>query len=119
MVATDNAPYLLALRLAGRRATIVGGGAVAARRIPALLDSGADVVVVSPELSPPVAELAAGRQIRWIRRGYAHGDCARSWLVSACTSDPGVNPAVAQEGGGPGASRVRADDRAASWAWSP
>ncbi len=119
MVATDNAPYLLALRLAGRRATIVGGGAVAARRIPALLDSGADVVVVSPELSPPVAELAAGRQIRWIRRGYAHGDCAGSWLVSACTSDPDVNSAVAQEADVAGVWCVRADDTAASRAWTP
>src|SRR5258708_10803959 len=119
MVAPDTAPYLLARRLAGRRATIVGGGAVAARRIPALLDSGADVVVVSPELSPPVAELAAGRQIRWIRRGYAHGDCAGSWLVSACTSDPDVNSAVAQEADVAGVWCVRADDTAASLAWTP
>jgi histidine ammonia-lyase len=56
MVAGDAPPYLLALRLAGRRVTIIGGGSVAARRIPALLDSGADVVVVSPELTPMVAE---------------------------------------------------------------
>ena len=40
MTGTDPAPYLLALRLAGRRVTIIGGGVLAARRIPALLDSG-------------------------------------------------------------------------------
>ncbi len=117
MVATDNAPYLLALRLAGRRVTIIGGGAVAARRIPALLDSGADVVVVSPELSPPVAERVG--QIRWIRRGYARGDCAGSWLVGAWTSDPDVNLAVAQEADAAGIWCVRADDAAASRAWTP
>ena len=88
MAGTDHAPYLLALRLAGRRVTIIGGGAVAARRLPALLDSGADVVVISPELSPPLARLAAAGRIRWIRRGYAPGDCAGSWLVGAFTSDP-------------------------------
>jgi uroporphyrin-III C-methyltransferase/precorrin-2 dehydrogenase/sirohydrochlorin ferrochelatase len=117
MVATDNAPYLLALRLAGRRVTIIGGGAVAARRIPALLDSGADVVVVSPELSPPVAERVG--QIRWIRRCYARGDCAGSWLVGAWTSDPDVNSAVAQEADAAGIWCVRADDAAASRAWTP
>ena len=117
MVATDNAPYLLALRLAGRRVTIIGGGAVAARRVPALLDSGADVVVVSPELSPPLAGLAG--QIRWIRRGYTHGDCAGSWLVGAWTSDPDVNLAVAQEADAAGIWCVRADDAAASRAWTP
>ncbi len=117
MVATDDAPYLLALRLAGRRVTIVGGGAVAARRVPALLESGADVVVVSPELSPALAERIG--QIRWIRRGYARGDCAGSWLVGACTSDPDVNSAVAAEADAAGIWCVRADDAAASRAWTP
>jgi uroporphyrin-III C-methyltransferase/precorrin-2 dehydrogenase/sirohydrochlorin ferrochelatase len=118
MAATGDAPpYLLALRLAGRRVTIIGGGAVAARRIPALLDSGAEVVVVSPELTPMVAEREA--QIRWIRRGYAPGDCAGSWLVGAWTSDPDVNAAVAREADAAGIWCVRADDAAASRAWTP
>jgi uroporphyrin-III C-methyltransferase/precorrin-2 dehydrogenase/sirohydrochlorin ferrochelatase len=117
MVAGDAPPYLLALRLAGRRVTIIGGGAVAARRIPALLDSGADVVVVSPELTPMVAEREG--QIRWIRRGYAPGDCAGSWLVGAWTSDPDVNAAVAREADAAGIWCVRADDAAASRAWTP
>src|ERR1700733_12435181 len=119
MVGTDHSPYLLALRLAGRRVTIIGGGAVAARRIPALLDSGADVVVISPELSAPVAELAEAGRIRWTRRGYAPGDCTGSWLVSACASDPEVNSAVAAEADAAGIWCVRADDAAASRAWTP
>ena len=108
MGGTDHAPYLLALRLAGRRVTIIGGGVLAARRIPALLDSGADVVVISPELSPPVARLAEAGQIRWVTRGYAAGDCAGSWLVGAFTSDRVVNAAVAAEAG------VQAREAAAS-----
>jgi uroporphyrin-III C-methyltransferase / precorrin-2 dehydrogenase / sirohydrochlorin ferrochelatase len=131
MVAGDAPPYLLALRLAGRRVTIIGGGAVAARRIPALLDSGAEVVVVSPELTPMVAEHVSADpgerpprsapigQIRWIRRGYAPGDCAGSWLVGAWTSDPDVNAAVAREADAAGIWCVRADDAAASRAWTP
>jgi len=119
MVGTDHAPYLLGLRLAGRRVTIIGGGAVAARRIPAMLDSGADVVVISPQLGPPVAELAATGRVRWARRGYARGDCAGSWLIGAFASDPGVNSAVAEEADAAGIWCVRADDAAASRAWTP
>ena len=119
MAGTDPAPYLLALRLAGRRVTIIGGGAVAARRIPALLDSGAEVVVVSPEVSPAVAELAAAGRIGWARRGYAPGDCAGSWLVSACTSDPQINAAVAAEADAARIWCVRADDGTASRALTP
>jgi uroporphyrin-III C-methyltransferase / precorrin-2 dehydrogenase / sirohydrochlorin ferrochelatase len=119
MAGIDHAPYLLALRLAGRRVTIIGGGTVAARRVPALLDSGADVVVISLELSPRLAEFATAGQLRWTQRGYAPGDCAGAWLVGACTSDPDVNSAVADEADAAGIWCVRADDAAASRAWTP
>jgi len=115
----DHTPYLLALRLAGRRVTIIGGGRLAARRIPALLDSGAAVVVISPELDPAVADLAAAARISWIRRGYARGDCEGAWLVGAFTGDPGVNAEVAAEAETSGIWCVRADDAAASSAWTP
>jgi uroporphyrin-III C-methyltransferase / precorrin-2 dehydrogenase / sirohydrochlorin ferrochelatase len=119
MGGNDHAPYLLALRLAGRRVTIIGGGGVAARRIPGLLESGADVTVVSPELNPAVARLAADGRIRWTSRGYVPGDCAGSWLVGAYASDPEVNSAVAQEADAAGVWCVRADDAQASRAWTP
>jgi uroporphyrin-III C-methyltransferase / precorrin-2 dehydrogenase / sirohydrochlorin ferrochelatase len=119
MVATGDAPYLLALRLAGRRVTIIGGGAVAARRVPPLLESGAAVVVISPELNPALAELAAAGRIGWTRRRYSPGDCAGAWLVGACTGDPDVNSAVAQEAEAAGVWCVRADDAATSAAWTP
>ncbi len=41
MVAGTAAPYLLALRLDGRRVLVAGGGGVATRRVPGLLDAGA------------------------------------------------------------------------------
>jgi uroporphyrin-III C-methyltransferase / precorrin-2 dehydrogenase / sirohydrochlorin ferrochelatase len=119
MVATSDAPYLLALRLAGRRVTIIGGGAVAARRVPPLLESGAAVVVISPELSPALAKLAATGQLSWIQRGYSPGDCGGAWLVGAWTGDPDVNSAVAREADAAGIWCVRADDAAASAAWTP
>jgi uroporphyrin-III C-methyltransferase / precorrin-2 dehydrogenase / sirohydrochlorin ferrochelatase len=119
MGGTDHAPYLLALRLAGRRVTIIGGGGVAARRIPALLESGAEVTVVSPELNPVVARLADEGRIRWMSRGYVPGDCAGSWLVGAYASDPEVNSAVAREADAAGVWCVRADDAEASRAWTP
>jgi uroporphyrin-III C-methyltransferase / precorrin-2 dehydrogenase / sirohydrochlorin ferrochelatase len=119
MVATDHAPYLLALRLAGRRVTIIGGGAVAARRVPPLLESGAAVVVISPQLNLALAELAAAGRIGWTQRSYSPGDCAGAWLVGAFTGDPDVNSAVAQEADAAGIWCVRADDAAASRAWTP
>ena len=111
--------YLLGLRLGGRRVVVVGGGAVATRRIPALLDAGADVVLISPTVTASLEDLAASGRIRWEERAYADGDCADAWLVHACTDDPAVNAAVAAAGDQQHIWCVRADDAQASAAWTP
>ena len=112
-------PYLLGLRLEGRRVLVVGGGAVATRRIPALLDAGADVVLVSPAVTASLEDLAASGRIRWEPRDYADGDCADAWLVCACTDDAAVNAAVAAAADRQRTWYVRADDAQASAAWTP
>src|SRR5271154_2007375 len=112
-------PYLLGLRLDGRRVLVVGGGAVASRRVPALLDAGAAVELVSPQITPSLEDLAAAAKITWTRRPYQPGDCQDAWLVCACTDDPAVNRAVADEAEAERIWYVRADDRHQSAAWTP
>ncbi|MGH3319605.1 MAG: uroporphyrinogen-III C-methyltransferase [Streptosporangiaceae bacterium] len=111
-------PYLIGLRLAGRRVLVVGGGRVAQRRVPTLLDAGADVVLVAPDVTPALEDLAHGR-LRWERRSYRLGDCEGAWFVQACTDVPEVNAAVIGEAERVGVWGVRADDREASPAWTP
>jgi uroporphyrin-III C-methyltransferase/precorrin-2 dehydrogenase/sirohydrochlorin ferrochelatase len=111
--------YLLGLRLRGRQVLVVGGGAVAARRVPRLLATGADVLLVSPSATPALEELAAHGRIGWHRRQYSAGDCARSWLVIACTDREEVNAAVSAEAEAQRTWCVRADEAAASSAWTP
>jgi siroheme synthase (precorrin-2 oxidase/ferrochelatase) len=112
-------PYLLGLRLSGRRVVVVGGGRVADRRVPALVRAGASVVVISPSVTAALEGLAVAGQIRWVRRGYAQRDVEGAWLVQACTSDPQVNNAIAADCEAAMIWCVRADDRAASPAWTP
>jgi uroporphyrin-III C-methyltransferase / precorrin-2 dehydrogenase / sirohydrochlorin ferrochelatase len=111
--------YLLGLRVSGRRVLVVGGGAVAARRVPRLLAAGADVVLVSPAVTPALEELAAQGRIGWRHRPYAAGDCAGAWLVIACADRPEVNAAAADEAEANRTWCVRADDAAAATAWTP
>jgi uroporphyrin-III C-methyltransferase/precorrin-2 dehydrogenase/sirohydrochlorin ferrochelatase len=113
------APYLLGLRLDGRRVLVVGGGRVAQRRIPALLDAGACVTLVSPSVTPALDDLIADGRVTWERRPYQVGDCDGAWLVHACTSDREVNTAVAAEAEAKRIWYVRADDKDASAAWTP
>jgi uroporphyrin-III C-methyltransferase / precorrin-2 dehydrogenase / sirohydrochlorin ferrochelatase len=112
-------PYLLGLRLAGRRVLVVGGGGVASRRVPALLDAGAEVLLVSPKVAASLEGLAAAGRIRWAARGYQPGDGDGAWLICACTDDPAVNAAVAAAAEAQRTWYVRADDATESAAWTP
>ena len=94
-------------------------GAVASRRVPSLLDAGAEILLVSPKVAASLEDLAAAGRIRWEARGYQPGDCAGAWLVCACTDDPGVNAAVAAAAEDQRTWCVRADDAGASAAWTP
>ncbi|HEY0936243.1 MAG TPA: uroporphyrinogen-III C-methyltransferase [Trebonia sp.] len=111
--------YLLGLRLHGRQVLVVGGGAVAARRVPRLLAAGAEVLLVSPAVTPALEDLAVRGRISWRQRVYTAGDGAGSWLVITCTDRPEVNAAVAQEAEAGRIWCVRADDADASTAWTP
>ena len=111
--------YPLSLRLAGRRAVVVGGGSVAFRRVAGLRAAEADVVVVSPQLSPTLGDLAEREVIAVHRREYQPGDLDGAWLVFACTDQPGVNAAVAADAEQQRIWCIRADDATASAAWVP
>lgn len=85
------------LSVAGRPVLVVGGGAVATRKVHTCLAAGAEVIVVSPRLGATLAGLARTGRIRWRRRGYRPGDVLGSWLAFAATADPQVNAAVERE----------------------
>jgi uroporphyrin-III C-methyltransferase / precorrin-2 dehydrogenase / sirohydrochlorin ferrochelatase len=111
--------YPLSLRVEGRRVLVVGGGAVAVRRVAGLRAAGADVCVVSPRLSPTLADLAARGLITARPRPYEPRDIEGAWLVLACTDQPEVNAAVGADAERHRVWCVRADDGAASAAWVP
>ena len=72
---------------------VVGGGEVANRKARKLLQARAKVVVVSPEVKPELASIAA--EVR--RRPYRKGDLEGAFLVFAVTDVREVNAAVALE----------------------
>src|SRR5258707_5937264 len=111
--------YLLGLRLRGKRVVVVGGGAVATRRVPRLLAAGADITLVSPGVTPGLEDLADSGRLSWLARGYQPGDCAGAWLVCACAGSPEVNEQVATDADAQRTWCVRADDARASAAWTP
>jgi uroporphyrin-III C-methyltransferase/precorrin-2 dehydrogenase/sirohydrochlorin ferrochelatase len=111
--------YPVGLRLAGRRVVVVGGGQVAHRRVAGLLEAGALVTVVSPDLTPALESLVAPGPVTWHPRRYVVGDLRGAWYAVAATHDPDVNAAVAAEAERDRVFCARADDRSASSVWTP
>jgi uroporphyrin-III C-methyltransferase / precorrin-2 dehydrogenase / sirohydrochlorin ferrochelatase len=111
--------YPLGLRLDGLRVLVVGGGAVATRRVPALLDAGARVVVVSPSLTPALRAHADAGRLTWVERRFEASDVDGAWLVQAAVDDPLAAAAVSAAARERRVFCVRADDRHAATAWTP
>lgn len=83
-----------ALDLTGRRIVCIGGGRVGTRRALAFADAGAEVTVISPEVSE---QLEADERITVLRRAYAPGDVSGADLVHAATGVDPVDSAVVAE----------------------
>ncbi|MDT5146848.1 MAG: uroporphyrin-III C-methyltransferase / precorrin-2 dehydrogenase / sirohydrochlorin ferrochelatase [Mycobacterium sp.] len=89
-----ESPYLAGLRLAGKKAVVVGGGNVAQRRLPLLIANGADVHVITRSATPAVEAMSG---ITLSLREYRDGDLDGAWYAIAATNDAHVNAAVVDE----------------------
>lgn len=81
----------------GRRCVAIGGGVTAERRIRSLLDAGAIITMISPDVTEGLAILAEKGRLIWLKRHYAPGDTRGAFLVYAATDDASVNEQIAQE----------------------
>jgi uroporphyrin-III C-methyltransferase/precorrin-2 dehydrogenase/sirohydrochlorin ferrochelatase len=101
--------YLTGLDLRGRRVVLVGGGGVAARRLPRLFAAGAEVEVISPEVTASVQAMAESGEIVWTPRPYSDGDLAGAWYVVSAATEAETNEAVVAEAEARRVFCVRAD----------
>ncbi|MDR1134584.1 MAG: bifunctional precorrin-2 dehydrogenase/sirohydrochlorin ferrochelatase [Clostridiales Family XIII bacterium] len=92
-------PYFpLFINIEGRRCLVIGGGAVAARKAGALLEYGARVRIIAPDLSQETARLAQREGVEVVRRVYGGiEDLRGAALVISATHDVVVNTAVAHD----------------------
>jgi siroheme synthase-like protein len=86
--------YPLFLKLAGRQVLVVGGGPVALGKVRTLLEAGAVVTVVAPEIEPELEALEKKGNISIARRSFERSDVEGSWLVVAAAPSA-VNRSVA------------------------
>jgi len=91
MATRDDGPTLFPvfLKLSGRGVVVVGAGPVAAGKVKSLLDAGAQVTVVAPEIRPELERA----EITLVRRAFRPSDLDGAWLIVAA-APPEVNRRV-------------------------
>jgi uroporphyrin-III C-methyltransferase/precorrin-2 dehydrogenase/sirohydrochlorin ferrochelatase len=97
---TDPRPswrHPIFLDLGGQPVVVIGGGRVAERKIETLLEAGARITVVSPEVTAQIARRSNEGRITLSQRPFRKGDLQGCRLAYAATSDPEVNGAVRRE----------------------
>ena len=88
--------YPAYLDLKGRLVLLVGGGDVAGRKLASLLDAGAMVRLVSPQLGC-LCKKQLDAAVEYLERGFQPGDFDGVCLAVSATDDEAVNRAVAAE----------------------
>ena len=92
---SESRYYMACLDLRDRDCLVVGGGRVATEKVHGLLDCGADVTVVAPEIEDELG----GTTARLVERRFMRSDVVGRFLVIAATSDRGVNAEVSSAAG--------------------
>jgi len=82
------------LKVQGKRCVVIGGGEVAAQKVQQLLECGAEVVIVSPQVNDELKALAQRGQVCWLPQPYEASVLDGAFLVFVCTDDNVVNRQV-------------------------
>ena len=102
--------YPIFLNISGKKCVVVGGGHVALRKTKTLLDYGADVEVISPDLCPELNRLTETGEIAAQRKLYQSGDLKGALIVIVATDDRSINIEIAKEAKGTGVLVNAVDD---------
>lgn len=89
--------YPVFLDIKGKKCVIIGGGEVAARKAERLLDCGARVLVISPQLTPELAEMKEKNVIDYIASPYSGNLIDGAALVIGATDDDKTNAQISMD----------------------
>ncbi|MGA7624105.1 MAG: bifunctional precorrin-2 dehydrogenase/sirohydrochlorin ferrochelatase [Candidatus Acidiferrales bacterium] len=82
------------VKLRDRLCIVVGGGEVAAAKIPGLIAAQAKIRVIAPEVNQQITGRVREGLVEWRRKQFESGDLADAYLVVAATNVPDVNHEV-------------------------
>lgn len=89
--------YPVMLDVAGRLAVVIGATRAAVRAATSLAKHGANVVIVTPQVSTQLMDLESEGVLTIEPRGYVRGDLAKAMIAVVATGSPETDAAVVEE----------------------
>ncbi len=89
--------YPIYVQLHERPCIVIGGGRIAEGKVEGLLAAGANVTIISPDLTSHLRTLVEQNSITYISRVYQPGDLADFFMVICATDQSEINHQVWQE----------------------
>lgn len=89
--------YPIFIDLAGKQVIVIGGGKIATHKVQSLLTSQAAIVVIAPQVTAELQQLASQNKITIIQRCYEPGDLDSAHLVICACGQAQVNQQVRNE----------------------
>lgn len=86
--------FPLFVDISDKKIVVVGAGKIAARRVKTLVDFGAAIVVVAPQISQELEQMEQEHKITIIRREYQREDIYDAWMVLATTDNHKLNEEI-------------------------
>lgn len=90
----NSAFFPLFVDISEKKIVVIGGGAIATRRVKTLLPFEPQIVVVAPEVTEELEELEKEEKITIFHRKYQREDIYDAWMVLAATNDPELNNGI-------------------------
>jgi precorrin-2 dehydrogenase / sirohydrochlorin ferrochelatase len=86
--------YPIHLNLKQKKITVIGGGKIAERKVMGLIDTGAQITVISPEITDQLQDYVKSGSIDWQKKTFCPSDIQDSFLIIAATNQRDINMKV-------------------------
>lgn len=89
--------YPLFLKLDNMKCLVIGGGVIAERKVSALIESGAIVTIISPDITEGIMNLVDKNAVKYFKRHFEQNDTKGFFLVIAATNSEKTNSMIYEE----------------------